>query len=73
MTLVEQNLRSDVLWCTTDGIGTLSNDLSEPEIDQLQKAIISNHDVLRLKVTIDDILSVEVLEDANNLGSIKPI
>lgn len=67
MALIQQDLGRDVLWGAADRESTLGDDLSESEINHLQVAVVGNHDVLRLQVSVDDVLAVQVLKDTHNL------
>lgn len=69
--LVEENFRSDVLWGSADGVGTFGDDLGESEINHLQVSVTADHDVLGLQVSVDDVQTLEVLEDGHDLGSVE--
>lgn len=57
--LVEDDLRSDVLRCSTDGKGSaLGEHLGEPKVRQLQVPIISDEQILRLEISEDDVLAM---------------
>jgi hypothetical protein len=71
--LIEQYLRCYVLRGAADGVGALADDLSEAEVDELEVALVADHDVLRLQVAVDDVLPVQVLEDANYLSPVESI
>ena len=71
MTLVQKNLRSNILGRSTNSICALSDCFGEAVIDQLKVAIISDHDVFWLKITVADVMTVKVLENRSDLGTIK--
>ena len=71
MTLVEQNFGCNVLWSTANGVGALGHDLGESIVDELQVAIVTDHDILRLEVAIADVTRVKILENARDLGAIE--
>ena len=72
MTLVEQDLRCDVLRSTADSVCALGDNLCETVVDEFEVAVSSDHDVFGLQVAIDDVLAVQVLEDGGDLRAIKP-
>ena len=63
VSLVEENLGRNVFWGSANGVSSLLDDLGKTVINQLQVAIVANHNVLWLQVSVDDIFTVEVLED----------
>ena len=71
MTLIEKNLRCNIFWSAADSVSTLCHDLGETKINQLEVAIISDHNVLRLQITVANVLAVEVFEDRGDLRSIE--
>ena len=71
MALVQQNLRCDVLRRAANSVGALSYSLSEAVVNELKITVVANHDVLGLEVTIYNILAVQVLEHAGDLGAIE--
>jgi hypothetical protein len=71
MALVEQDLRGDVLRSATNGVSPLSDHLRKAKVDELEEAVIPYHDVLWLEVSVTDIFIVQVLEDGDDLGSVK--
>jgi hypothetical protein len=72
MSLVQKDLRGNVLRGAAYGVCSLPHHLSKAEINEFQEAVVPNHDVFRLEVPVTDIFVVQILEDRNNLGSIKP-
>jgi hypothetical protein len=73
MALVEDNLWRNILWSSTNGKGSsFIQDFSKSEVGKLEITIISNEQVLRLEVSEDDILAVEVLEASGDSSAIKP-
>lgn len=71
MALVEENLWRNVLRRAANGVGALLNMLGKAVVNQLQKAISADHDVLRFQVAIHDILTVQIFENACDLRSIE--
>ena len=71
VTLVEQDFRRDVLGSSTNSVGTLSDYLGETVIDKFEVAIIADHDIFGLQITVDDVATVKILEDASDLGAIE--
>ena len=71
VTLVEQDFRRDVLGSSANSVGTLSDYLGETVIDKFEVAIIADHDIFGLQITVDDVATVKILEDASDLGAIE--
>ena len=71
MSLIEKDLGCDVLGCATNRVGALGHDLRETIVNQLEEAIVTDHDIFRLQVTIYDIAAMQVLENAGNLGAVE--
>jgi len=71
MTLVQQNLRSDILRSPANRVGSLGHNLGESIVDELEITVVCNHDILWLEVTIANVPRVKVLKDAGNLCAIK--
>ncbi len=69
--LVQQNLRSDVLRSSANGVCSLCNDLCKAEVNHLQVAISANHDVLRLQIPVDNVETLKILENRDDLGSVE--
>ncbi len=70
--LVEDDLRSDVLWGSADREGSaLVQDLGETKICQFEVAVVPNEQVLWLEVSEDDVLAVEVLEAGSDSSTIE--
>jgi len=68
---VEEDLRGDVLGGTANGVGSLLHDLSKAIVDKLEVTINANHNILGLKISVDDILGMQVLEDRSDLGTVE--
>ena len=47
-------------------------DLAEAEVDELDVAVLVEHDVLGLEVSVDDVHGMEVFEGAHDLAEIEP-
>ena len=73
VTLVQQHLRSKILGGSAESVGTSLAVLGKTEVGKLQVAFIINEDILGLKITVDDVLRVKVLEHERHLGAIEPI
>lgn len=58
VTLVEKDLRCDVLGGTANCEGALSYYLSEAEIDHLEISIIGDHDVLGFEISVHDVFTM---------------
>ena len=71
MALIEENLWSNILGGTTYSECAFSYNLSEAEIDHLQISVLAYHDILWLQITIHDVLSMQVFEDGDYLGTIE--
>mmetsp|Transcript_105990 Transcript_105990/g.199617 ORF Transcript_105990/g.199617 Transcript_105990/m.199617 type:complete len:265 (+) Transcript_105990:208-1002(+) len=69
VTLVQQNLGSNVLRRAAKRVGPCArlNDLRKPEVCELGVAILAHENVLRLQVTMNDVLAVDVCESPCNL------
>ena len=71
VTSVQKDLRSDIFGSTTDSVGSFLDDLSKAIIDKLEVTISADHDVLGLKISVDDVLGMQVLENRGNLSTIE--
>jgi len=71
MALVEQNLRRQVLWSSTQSVGPGLYNFGKAEVGQLEIAVLSKKQVFWFEVSEDDVLIMEMLEDKDNLGSIQ--
>jgi len=65
--LVQQDLGSDVLWRSANGVGALRNNFGESEVNHLQVAVCANHDVFWLQVTVHHFETLKVLKDGDYL------
>ena len=70
---VENDLRRNVLGRATQGVGAVPGleTLYEPKISQLYITIILHQYVFRLQISIDEVLTVHVLENENDLGAVE--
>lgn len=59
---VEEDFGGDVLGCATDGVGALLDFFGKSIVNKLEIAIICDHDVLWLQVTIHYVLAVQILK-----------
>lgn len=71
MSLVKKNLWSNILWSSTDSVGPFSHNLSKSKVNEFEEAVISNHDVFRLEISVDYIFIMEVFKYSDYLGPIK--
>lgn len=74
MTSFIQNLRSQVLRSSAEGVGHLIffvDYLCEPEISQTDVAIFVHKNIFRFKVSVDDALLMQVTDSNSNLSTIK--
>jgi len=59
---VEEDFGGDVLGRATDGVGALLDLFGKSIVNKFEIAIICNHDVLWLQVTIHDVLAMQILK-----------
>ena len=71
VTLVKQDLRGEVLWGSAESVGSSFDYFCKSEISKLEVAIWGDEKVLRLEVSVNCILGVEVLEHHGNLGGVE--
>lgn len=73
MTFLVQDLGSEILWSAAEGegLGIVRENLGETEICQANVAVLVHEDVLRLQVTIDDVLFVQMANSNGDLGSVE--
>ena len=71
MALVQEDFRCNILWSAANCVGALCDHLGESVVNELKIAIVTNHDILWLEITIADVTRMEILEDACNLGAIQ--
>ena len=72
VTFVQQHFGSEVLGRTAQSISARLAVLSEAEIGQLEVAFLVDKDIFWLKITVDDVERVEILEHQSDLGRIEP-
>jgi hypothetical protein len=72
-TFVEKDFWSEVFGGSAESVGSSFNNFSEPEIREFKVSIISDKEVLRLQVPVDDILGMQVLELQGDLSSVESI
>lgn len=70
---IEDDLRGDVLWCATESVGAIPRlqPLDEAKVCELEVAILSDKHILWLKVSVDQILPMQVLKHENYLSCVK--
>ena len=62
MSLVKENLRSDVLRSSANCVRAPCHCLGESVIDKFKVTIRCNHDVFRFKISVYDVVTVQVLK-----------
>jgi hypothetical protein len=73
MSLIEDDLGSDVLGCTTDSeCSALVEDLGEAKIGKFEIAVIANEQIFRFEIPEDDVFAMQILKARCNRGSIEP-
>lgn len=72
MPLILQYLRRKVLRCPAERKSPGIGHLGKPEIREFEVSIRCDQYVLRLEIAVDNILAVEILENGNNMGCVKP-
>lgn len=68
---LKQDLRSHVLWRSTNRPGFFRSFLAHSKVRDLNIAVAREKNVLWLEVTVNDLSGVEVLESQEDLGCIK--
>ena len=63
MALVEQDFRGNVLRSSANCIRPLCDHLRESEVNQLQIAVATYHNVLGLQISVHDVLALQILEN----------
>ena len=73
MTYVQDNLRRDVFGSSTESVSTVPRlqTLHEAEIGHLNVATVLHENILRLQISIDQVLTMHVLENEYNLSTVK--
>lgn len=73
MTYVQDNLRRNVFWSSAESVSTVPGlkSLHEAEIGHLNVATVLHENVLRLKISIDQVLAMHVLENKYDLSTVK--
>jgi len=71
MTLIQQNLRSDVFRSSTNSVSSFPHNFGESEVNEFQVTVISNHNILRFEVSIHDFFSMQILENTDDLSSVE--
>ena len=70
--LVEDDLGSDVFGGSADGEGSsLGEELGEPEVGELEVAVVADEEVFGLEVPEDDVLGVQVFEAGCDDGPVE--
>ena len=71
VTLVEQNLWSNILRRAANSVGPLCDYFGKPKVNHLKISITANHDVLRLQISVHNIFALQVLKYRHYLCPIK--
>ena len=71
VSLVQENLRCQILWSSTKSKCSIFDFLGESEVCDLDIAILGNENVLGLEISVDDIALVQIFKGQNNLGRIE--
>lgn len=71
VSLAQQNLRCQLLWGTALRLGAPLHLLSEAKVRQFELAVGADQDVLRLQVSLDYVLAVQVLEDQDDVSALE--
>ena len=73
MACVHDDLGWDVLRSTTQRVGPVPSfePFDKAEISQLEVPTVLQQDILRLQVSVDEVLSMHVLEHEHDLGRVE--
>ena len=71
MSLVQQNLRCNILGGATNCISSFRDHFSETEVNQLQVPITANHDVFWLQITVDNLFALQIFKNGNHLCTVE--
>lgn len=71
VTLIQQDLRGNILWSTANCVSSLSDNFGETEINHLQEPISTNHNVLWLQIPVDNIKTLKIFKDGYDLSSVE--
>ena len=73
VTLIKQNFRREVLWRTAQCVSPCLAVLCEAKVSEFEVALHIDEDVLRLEISIDDVLGVQVFKHQGHLRRVEPI
>lgn len=72
VTLVKNDFRSDVFWSSANSeCSSFVEHFCEPEVSELEIAVVGDQQVLRLQVSEDDIFVVQILETRSDSGCVE--
>ena len=71
VSLIGENLRSKILRSAAKSESAAISDFSKAEISQFQVSVSSDENVFRFEVAVDDIFTVQVLENQHNVSGIE--
>lgn len=69
--LVQQDLGSNVLWSSANGVGALRYYFGKTKVDHLQVTVASNHDILGLQIPVYNFFALQVFKDRDNLSAVE--
>ena len=73
MAFIKEHLGGQVLRRAAQSVRARLAILGEPEVGQLQVALLVDQNVLRLQVTVDNVERVQVLEHQSDLCRVEPM
>ena len=71
VTLILQDLGSEVFRSSAEGEGSIFNLLGKSKISQFEISISSNQNIFRFEIPVDDVFGVKVLKDENHVRCVK--
>ena len=73
MTSLDKDLWCQIVWSTAEGEGLLVSfdDLGQTEVGEANVAVFVHQDILWLKISVDDILLVQVAQSHGYLDSVE--
>lgn len=74
MTLIEKNLRSKVLGCSTNTLGIIMPKdvfLRQTEISNFDVSVVTHKNVLWFQISVENILRVQVMQSQEYIGCIE--
>lgn len=65
------HLGRQVVWCSAQRPRNVGHFLGEPEIGNLQMTMAVQQQILRFEITVDNLMSVQILQGQRDFGGIK--